>query len=162
MSPNTCRGPLLSAGLSVANARRISTPRTKVVEVWARVAVYKQLLNGNNILDVRSALSPRCGQWRKAWGVKPQGRGARSLSLRSGRKPFQRNCSLGAIAASRARSLLASPPGAYAPGFMPASASRTQAGSLIRQRCDYPLNPLLLLVQDQQNNCVIYSRLSPL
>jgi hypothetical protein len=34
----------------------------------------------------------------------------------------------------------ASPPGAYAPGFTPASALRTQARSLIRQVCDYRFN----------------------
>jgi len=33
-------------------------------------------------------------------------------------------------------------PGAYAPGFTPASASRTQSRYLIRQGCDYPKEPL--------------------
>ena len=87
-----------------------------------------------------SALSPRSGRWRKAWGVSPRDRGARSLSLRSGRKPFQRNCSLLCYRPLRGLGVCwASPPGAYAPGFTPASASRTQARLLIRQVCDYPL-----------------------
>jgi len=93
-----------------------------------------------------SALSPRSGRWRKAWGVSPRDRGARSLSLRSGRKPFQRNCSLMCYRPLRGLGVCwASPPGAYAPGFTPASASRTQARLLIRQVCDYPKEPLAKL-----------------
>ena len=107
----------------------------------------RTVFNGNNILDESDiCLSPRSGRWRKAWGVSPRDRGARSLSLRSGRKPFQRNCSLMCYRPLRGLGVYwASTPGAYAPGFTPASASRTQARSLIRQVCDYPKEPLAKL-----------------
>src|SRR5678815_181623 len=79
-----------------------------------------------------SALSPRSGRWRKAWGVSPRDRGARSLSLRKRAKALSKKLLPDVLGVC-----WVSPPGAYAPGFTPASASRTQARSLIRQVCDY-------------------------
>ena len=106
-----------------------------------------------------SALSPRSGRWRKAWGVSPRDRGARSLSLRSGRKPFQRNCSLMCYRPLRGLGVCwASPPGAYAPGFTPAFASRTQARLLIRQVCDYPKEPLAKLSFSPSFSFGVYGR----
>jgi len=54
-----------------------------------------------------SALSPRSGRWRKAWGVSPRDRGARSLSLRKRAKALSKKLLPDVLSpASRARSLL--------------------------------------------------------